>query len=75
MRRALLLTAMAGLVLSNAGCLINQYSSNPQRRMQQLMNQSEDLRVIESEWDRFWFNDQPSHLTPVRVHGGIAPGF
>ena len=22
-------------------------------------------------WRRFWFNDQPSHLTPERIHGGI----
>jgi hypothetical protein len=32
---------------------------------------SEDLRHIKNEWRRFWFNDQPSHLTPERIHGGI----
>jgi hypothetical protein len=71
MRRVLLLTAMAGLVLGNTGCLINAYSSDPNRRMHQLINNSEDLRQIESEWERIWFMDQPSHLTPERVHGGI----
>jgi hypothetical protein len=39
--------------------------------MQQLLYQSEDLRQIGQEWRRFWFNDQPSHLTPERIHGGI----
>jgi hypothetical protein len=24
-----------------------------------------------NEWRRFWFNDQPQHLTPERVRGGI----
>ena len=71
MRRSLLLTALAGIFLSNAGCLINLYSSDPNRRMNQLLNQSEDLRQIEYEWERIWFTDQPSHMTPERVHGGI----
>jgi hypothetical protein len=71
MRRFLLLLAVAGLVLSNSGCLINIYSSDPNRRIQELMNVSEDLRQIEYEWERIWFVDQPSHMTPERVHGGI----
>jgi hypothetical protein len=71
MRRVLLLTAAAGLVLGNTGCLINAYSSNPNRRMNELLNQSEDLRQIEYEWERIWFVDEPSHMTPERVHGGI----
>jgi hypothetical protein len=71
MRRALWLVAVAGVVLSNSGCLLNQYSSNPNRRIRELLNNSEDLRQIEYEWERIWFNDQPSHLTPERVHGGI----
>jgi hypothetical protein len=71
MRRSLLLVGIAGLVLGNAGCLINAYSSDPNRRMHELMNQSEDLRQIQGEWERIWMIDQPSHLTPERVHGGI----
>lgn len=71
MRRLLMLALLAGCVLSNAGCLINQYSSDPNRRITELLNNSEDLRQIELEWERIWFNDQPSHLTPERVHGGI----
>jgi hypothetical protein len=56
---------------ANTGCILNQYSSDPNVRMNQLMNQSEDFRQIGQEWRRFWFNDQPSHLTPERIHGGI----
>lgn len=70
MRRMLML-AVAGLVLANTGCLINAYSSDPNRRMHELLNQSEDLRTMEYEWERIWFTDQPSHLSPERVHGGI----
>jgi hypothetical protein len=72
MRRLLLLAFVAGCVLNNAGCLLSQYSSDPNIRMNQLMNQSEDLRQIEQEWIRFWMSDQPSHLTYDRIHGGIG---
>lgn len=71
MRRLLLLIAVAAMVLSNTGCLLNIYSSDPNRRMKELLNTSEDLRQIEYEWERIWFTDQPSHMTPERVHGGI----
>jgi hypothetical protein len=71
MRRLLLLVAVTGLVLGNSGCFINIYSSDPNRRILELLNNSEDLRQIEYEWERIWFTDQPSHLTPDRVHGGI----
>jgi hypothetical protein len=71
MRRLLFSLAVAGLVLSNTGCLINIYSSDPNRRILELLHNSEDLRQIEYEWERIWFTDQPSHLTPERVHGGI----
>lgn len=71
MRRLLLLVFVAACFMSNAGCLLNIYSSDPNRRMNELLNNSEDLRQIEYEWERIWFTDQPSHLTPERVHGGI----
>jgi hypothetical protein len=70
MRRLLLYVVAVG-VLGNVGCFINTYSSDPNRRMVELLNVSEDLRQIELEWERIWFKDQPSHLTPERVHGGI----
>jgi hypothetical protein len=72
-RRLVLLAAAACLTLSNTGCFVNIWSADPNTRMEQLLFASEDLRQIENEWRRFWFTDQPSHLTPVRVHGGIGP--
>ena len=74
MRRWLLTGLLAVVALSNTGCLINIYSSDPQRRMGELLNNSEDLRVIMDEWERIWFTDQPSHMVVDRVHGGITPG-
>lgn len=71
MRRLLMLSALASLALSNTGCLLNIYSSDPNRRMAELISNSEDLRQIEYEWERIWFTDEPSHMTPERVHGGI----
>jgi len=66
-----MLTAVAALVVGNSGCFINIYSSDPNRRIRELLNNSEDLRQIEYEWERIWFTDEPSHMTPERVHGGI----
>jgi hypothetical protein len=71
MRRLLLLALVAACVFNSAGCFVNIYSSDPNRRILELLNNSEDLRQIEYEWERIWFTDQPSHLTPERVHGGI----
>ena len=71
MRRLLVAVALGGVVLANSGCLLNQYSSDPNRRITELLNNSENLRQIEYEWERIWLNDEPSHLTPERVHGGI----
>ena len=48
-----------------------EYSTDPNRRLTELLNSSEDLKAIEYEWRTIWFTDQPSHLTPERVHGGI----
>jgi hypothetical protein len=64
------LIAFVGLA-ANSGCMVSQYNSDPNIRMQQLLYQSEDLRQIDNAWRRFWFNDQPSHLGPERIHGGV----
>ena len=71
--RRLLLLGLVSLGLANAGCFMNQYSSNPNVRMEELLFQSEDLRQMQDEWRRWWMNDQPSHMTYQRVHGGIGP--
>jgi hypothetical protein len=71
MRRLLLLAAILVPGFCSTGCLINTYSSDPNRRISELLVDSENLRQIEYEWERIWFTDEPSHLTPERVHGGI----
>jgi hypothetical protein len=71
MRRILLALIAAASLALNTGCLIPMYSADPARRAQQLIFTSEDLRAILDEWERIWFLDQPSHMTPLRTHGGI----
>ena len=60
-----------GWLAASTGCLIPMYSADPARRAQQLIFTSEDLRTFLDEWERIWFLDQPSHMTPLRTHGGI----
>jgi hypothetical protein len=74
MRRLLLFAGIAVLPLGGAGCIFNQYPSDPNQRMNALVNQSENLRQAGADWRRIWMNDQPSTLTPARVSGAIAPG-
>ena len=71
MRRFLQLVVLAACVSSTVGCFLPIYSSRPETRVRQLLYTSEDLRNLVAEWERFWFLDQPSHLTPLRTHGGI----
>jgi len=59
-------------VLTGKDCrFLHRYSSDPSQRMQQQLDESENLRQIQDEVKRFWMNDQPSHLTPDRTHGGV----
>lgn len=68
----LLLAVIAALCLgTTTGCIIPAYSGDPIRRTQELIFTSENLRQVLDEWERIWFLDQPSHMTPYRVHGGI----
>ncbi len=71
MRNWLITTALLCMLAPSAGCLIPIYSGDPARRAQELFYTSENLRLLLDEWERIWFLDQPSHLTPLRVHGGI----
>lgn len=65
-----ILAALAALMLgSNVGCLLPAYSADPARRARQLLFTSEDLRLFLDEWERVWFLDQPSHLSPYRTNG------
>lgn len=70
--RRLLMAALLGLTLSSSvGCFIPIYSGDPAVRTRQLLYTSEDFRALLNEWERIWFLDQPSHMTPQRTHGGI----
>ncbi len=71
MRRTIQALLLAASLLTTTGCFVPIYSALPERRVQQLLFTSEDLRNIVDEWERFWMIDQPSHLSPNRVHGGI----
>ncbi|REJ68959.1 MAG: hypothetical protein DWQ31_05920 [Planctomycetota bacterium] len=70
--RALAVSALLALCLAcQSGCILPAYSGDPVRRTQQLIFTSEGFRHFLEEWERFWFLDQPDHLTPHRTHGGI----
>ena len=71
MRRFLQLVVLAACVYSAVGCALPIYSARPETRVKQLLYTSEDLRNVVAEWERIWFLDQPSHMTPMRTHGGI----
>ena len=71
MRRIILAFVAAAWLSAGTGCLIPMYSPDPARRAQELIYTSEDLRAFMDEWERIWFIDQPSHMTPLRTHGGI----
>lgn len=71
--RRLILAATLGLALyTSVGCALPIYSGDPAVRTQELIHTSEDFRNILEEWRRIWFLDQPSHLAPMRVHGGVV---
>ncbi len=73
MRRFWVLLIVGLFLGTNGGCFLNQYSSDPVIRGEQLIFQSENLRQIENEWRRIWFNNQPSTMTYERVYGGVGP--
>lgn len=70
MRRVLMMGLMAVITATtSAGCFINEYASDPIRRYRQLFFQSEDLRFLEDDLERFWMIDQPTQLSLKRYHG------
>ena len=71
MRRLILTATLGSCLAASSGCVIPIYSGEPVERARQLIFTSEDLRQFTEEWERIWFLDQPSHLTPFRTHGGI----
>ena len=74
MRRVWVMGLLAVLTtVSSSGCFLNMYSPDPIRRYRQLFYQSEDLRLIEDDLERFWMVDQPSTLTFKTYHGFGKP--
>ncbi|RUL81416.1 hypothetical protein [Tautonia sociabilis] len=77
MRKPLLALGLLAMVLvTSEGCApvpLPRYAAYPPRRVEELLVDSENLRQIGDEWERFWFLDQPSHMTPFRTHGGLGP--
>ncbi len=72
MKPAVLLTII-GLALANSGCLFNPYSSDPNQRMQELLIDSKDMQLMQSDWQRMIGHDCPSHLEPDTSDGTIVP--
>ena len=72
MLNKIVLTVLLGFVaIASTGCIHTIYSSDPLRRNNQLLYSSENMRLIQDEWARFWMLDMPSHMTPYRTHGGV----
>ncbi len=71
MRRFIVGLLLSFALMTNAGCFLPIYSADPARRTRQLLYTSEDLRTALDEWERIWFLDQPSHMKPLRTHGGV----
>ena len=67
----LTLILMAGVWIANAKAQgPNAADGNTNIRMQQLLNQPEDVRQIRGEWHQYW-KSEPGR--PYRVNGIISP--
>lgn len=71
MRHIMTAFLLAFALSSSVGCFLPIYDADPAVRARQLIYTAEDLRALREEWHRFWFLDQPDHMTPLRTHGGI----
>jgi hypothetical protein len=72
MRRFVFALMIGAIISTTAGCFIPAFSGDRVRRTQQLIFVSENQRAILNFWERFWFLDQPDHMSPQRVHGGVV---
>ena len=77
MRRVRELFAIALLGLTVAGTAglrgIEATGAKPLDRTEEMLIANETLRELRDEWRKYWYLDQPSHMTYQRVHGGIGP--
>ena len=71
MRRMFYAVLLFAALSTSVGCIIPAFSGDRARRTQQLIFTSENQRQILNFWERFWHMDQPDHMAPQRVHGGV----
>jgi hypothetical protein len=71
MRKLLVALILSVTVAASVSCSLPIYSGDPKIRTRQLIFTSENFRAMLQEWERIWFLDQPDHMTPNRVHGGV----
>jgi len=65
---------LVALLTGNLGGVdLCRQSGGTIRRLTQVTDVCENERICEDAWEIFWEIDQPSHLNPIRVHGGLAP--
>jgi hypothetical protein len=70
------LTLVVAALALGEGCApvpLPHYAAYTPKRVEELLTDSENLRLLGDDWERFWLLDQPSHLTPFRSHGGLGP--
>ncbi len=70
------LTLVVAALAIGEGCApvpLPHYAAYAPRRVEEMLVDSENLRLGGDDWERFWFLDQPTHLTPFRTHGGLGP--
>ena len=72
MHRTLPILLLAAIALGQH-YLTTIWSSDPNEIMARMLTVSEG-RQLQEDLNRWRFTDEPSHLTPIRVHGGIGPG-
>ena len=77
MRKALAaLTLVVAALAIGEGCApvpLPHYAAYGPRRVEELLVDSENLRLGGDDWERFWFLDQPSHLTPSGPTAASVP--
>jgi len=83
-RRLMTLAMLCAICLSTAGPFFSTppmlresvrvtraiNSSDPNERMREMLNENESRGPISANRQK---SEQPSHLTPVRIHGRVGP--
>ena len=71
MRRLFYAIVLTAILSTSIGCIIPAFSGDRARLTQQLIFTSENQRQILHFWELYWHLDQPDHMAPQRVHGGV----